>query len=155
MIKPANFERHIGECENKRTGCDGVGIAGAPTARHRIGQQQRQHRRKGIAEQQEVEEHTADVGGPEDRRLQQHQAERGGEAGKHREQDRADVMDDAAGSDAQPLQADRHRQRHAYLQRDLGKAGGACVNIPAVDEVANFHERQQHRKQDCRRFHRS
>ena len=76
-------------------------------------------------------------------------------AGKHREQDRGDIVDDAAGADPQPLQPDRHRQRDADLQRHFGKAGAVAVDIAAIDGMADFHERQQHREQDRGGFHRA
>src|ERR1035437_8242750 len=38
LIEPADFKRHIAQRENERARRDGIGIAGAPPARHRIGQ---------------------------------------------------------------------------------------------------------------------
>ena len=60
---------------------------------------------------------------PENRVLQHQQPEHRRKAGEHREQDRAGIVNDAAGADAQALQPDRHRERDADLQRDLGEVG--------------------------------
>ncbi len=86
--------------------------------------------------------------------LQHQQPEHGRKARKRRQQDRADIVNDAAGADAQALQPDRHGERDADLQRNLGEAGALAIDVATVDGMADFHERQQHREQDRRRLHR-
>ena len=105
MIEPADLEGDVGEREDQREAGDRVAVGHGPPARDRVGQQQRQQRRQGISEQQQVDEAAADIDRPQDRRLQQHQAEQAAEAGEGGEQDRADIVHDAAGGDAQPFQA--------------------------------------------------
>ena len=115
MIDPADLERHIGQRQNQRARRDRVGVSHRTPARHRVGQQQREYRRDGIAEQQQVDDDTADVDRPQHRRLQHHQPEHRRQTRKHRQQDRAGIVNDTAGAQPQPLQSDRHCERHADL----------------------------------------
>ncbi|GCC47868.1 hypothetical protein chiPu_0032078, partial [Chiloscyllium punctatum] len=121
-------------------------------ARHRVGQQQRQHGRQRIAEQQQVDETAADVLPPQHRVLQPQQPEQTGKPGEDGEQHRGDIVHDAAAAQPQPLQPDRHRERHADLQRDLGQSRAGVIDVAAIDRVADLHEGEQHREQDRRRL---
>ncbi len=152
VIEPANLEGDIGKRKHQRAGRDGVGVACRTMARHRVGQQQRQHRRKRIAEQQQVDEAAADVLPPQHRVLQPQQSEQAGQPGEAGQQHRADIVDDAAAAQAQPLQPDRHRKRNADLQCDLRQPGAVAIDIAAIDRVADLHEGEQHREQDRRRL---
>ncbi len=93
--------------------------------------------------------------GHDHRIVEEQQSEHRRQPGKRRQQDSADIVDDAAGAKPQSLEADRHGESDADLQRGFGEACGVAVDIAAVHGMANFHEGEQRREQDRRGFHRA
>src|SRR4029077_13845172 len=104
--------------------------------------------RYGIAQHDRIDEGAADIDRPDHRIVDEQQSEYADQSGEDGEQHRADIVNDAAGADAQALQADRHREHDADLQRRLGQRSVGGIDVAGIRGMADFHEGEQYREQD-------
>ena len=146
--EPAHLERQIGDGQEDGDQPENLAVNRRPASAGGERQRRHEHRRKQIAQHDQIEDAAADIVRKDHRIADDAEPEHDRTHGQGGDDQRAAVMDDAAGPFAQPFKADGHREPDVHVQRDLGERAGPGVDIAAGHVVAHLEEGEQHREQE-------